>query len=446
MTTASRIEEACRRIARLDARVKQAPGQLSLEVGGKGKQCGDGWISPSKECQKGAGGGSEQPAKSNRFMELAKAAQERKALEAAERQQQQAQAKSQAGAGPKLDLPDLAEGKTAPLVDGFPPQKGLGGGAYGDTYLYNRKDGSQIVVKVDRLQNLDPLEAGFGKGREDQRLDMVNRERAAMARANELGLGPKPIGEVQKLPDGRLAFAYEFVDGVKLWENHREARMTPEAFELMEKPGMRAKIAAEVGRIARTMADSGFEHGDTHGGNVILGRDGRVTLIDWGYSTQTKVDSPVAKAKIELRAVAILGEMLGVTGAIDMRAGRGGVKDSIDFAGPIGQFGRLASKANEAGEQVVRDYERAWDKDPANTLEDPGLALRRANKLKKELGISYREAEGMVGLEAPLTPEIKARAAAARDAVFGDRQLKLTRRMLDTHFKAWNDYAPAGAK
>jgi hypothetical protein len=269
---------------------------------------------------------------------------------------------------------------------------------------------------------------------------MVHREHAAMAKAHQLGLAPKPIGEVQKLPDGRLAFAYEFVDGVKVWKDHREARMTKEAFGLLEQPGMRAKVAAEVGRIARTMADAGFEHGDAHGGNVILGSDGKVTLIDWGYSNKAKETSARSKAEIELRTTSILGEQLGVIGPIDMRAGRGGVKEKI--SGAILNFQRRITDARREGDKVIRNYERDWDAMPQNVVDDPLEALTQANRLVREKGITFREAEGMVGLEAPLTPAINAKAAAAMDAAFGDRQLQLVRRLLDTHYKAWGDYAP----
>jgi hypothetical protein len=443
-----RIDALLERLERLDARRRESPGQLGLDLTGGskgpggGEPCGNSWISPDKECHKNGGtAAAEKPA--SRFMQLAKATQERKTREAAERQQQQAAAAAMASSSPKLDLPAQADDKTAPLLDGRRPQKGLGGGAYGDTYLYLLKDGRQVVVKVDRLENLDPMETGYGKDQEAQRWDMVHREQAAMAKAHELGLAPRPIGDVQKLPDGRLAFAYEFVDGVKLWKDHREARLTPEAFALLERPGVRAKVASEVGRIARAMADSGFEHGDAHGGNVILGKDGSVTLIDWGYSNQSDSSTPRAKAGIEMRTVSILGEQLGVTGPIDMRAGRGGVKDRLSSS--ILHFQTLISDAHRSGDRVIRDYERDWDARPENTLEDAGKALLQANRLVKERGISFREAEGIVGLEAPLTPAIKAKAEAASNAVFGDRQLRLVRRMLDAHYRAWKDYAPAGA-
>jgi len=44
------------RLERLDARrVKQAPGQGSLDLGGQGQACGNSWISPDYTCHKGGG-------------------------------------------------------------------------------------------------------------------------------------------------------------------------------------------------------------------------------------------------------------------------------------------------------------------------------------------------------------------------------------------------------
>lgn len=43
------------RLARLDARVKQAPGQLGFDLGGDGQPCGRGFISPDFTCHKNGG-------------------------------------------------------------------------------------------------------------------------------------------------------------------------------------------------------------------------------------------------------------------------------------------------------------------------------------------------------------------------------------------------------
>jgi hypothetical protein len=52
------------RLERLDARRKEAPGQMGLDFTGSGQgpgggePCGNSWIDPNKECHKGAGGGA----------------------------------------------------------------------------------------------------------------------------------------------------------------------------------------------------------------------------------------------------------------------------------------------------------------------------------------------------------------------------------------------------
>lgn len=53
------ISEALSRLERLDAKVKAAPGQMGLDLGGsssgQGQKCGSGWISRDKECHKQSG-------------------------------------------------------------------------------------------------------------------------------------------------------------------------------------------------------------------------------------------------------------------------------------------------------------------------------------------------------------------------------------------------------
>jgi hypothetical protein len=69
-----RLDQLQARLERLDARRREAPGQMGLDFGstqgagpGGGEPCGQSWIDPNKECHKNGGGevqGTEQPAKS----------------------------------------------------------------------------------------------------------------------------------------------------------------------------------------------------------------------------------------------------------------------------------------------------------------------------------------------------------------------------------------------
>ena len=168
-----------------------------------------------------------------------------------------------------------------------------------------------LVVKVDRLNNGDPMETDPSVSRQDQRRNMVERERANMQRAHELGLGPEPVGAVTQLSNGRLAFAYRMQPGSKLGEDHRAIAPTEEAQALLRQPGAMGRYAAGIKRLARAMADSGFEHGDLHGGNILVGPDGSPSLIDWGMAKQSdKGQRPLDVARRESSALFVLGGQL----------------------------------------------------------------------------------------------------------------------------------------
>jgi hypothetical protein len=56
LDTQERLDALEARLERLDARrVKQAPGQGALDLGGQGQACGKGWISPDYTCHQGGG-------------------------------------------------------------------------------------------------------------------------------------------------------------------------------------------------------------------------------------------------------------------------------------------------------------------------------------------------------------------------------------------------------
>jgi hypothetical protein len=405
-----RLDHVCERIARLDARVRQAPGQLSLDLSGRGKgqPCGQGWISKDKTCQKGKG------------------AAKRKAA---------AKAKPTANASlPSAEQTTLgSDDKGQLLVNGKPPRKALGGGAFGDTYVADTADGP-IVIKVDRLSNGDPLEMDPRVDRKTQRRNMVERERSNMQKAFALGVGPEPVGEVTELLGGRLAFAYRMQPGTPMAKDHRAIEATPEAQAIMAKPGSVGRYAKGVARLARVMADAGLDHGDLHGGNILIGPDGTPSLIDWGMARQVKNTLPHEIAKQEAATLFVMGGTMINTNAEVGRVGRRPKPSIVKF---INAVQADAWNAERAYKKVIENFDDAWRE--ANGDEKVPNALQRiteANALVKA-GMEFDEAERKVGLLPPLPNSVRREAERARDRVFGPDHLRRFRRTIDRHYAAW---------
>lgn len=404
------IAQLLERVERLDARIKQAPGQLAFDLSSKGtgKPCGDGWISQAKTCRKGAGAAPKAAA------------------------QAQAQA---------LTVSTDAVGNV--LINGKPPVKALGGGAFGDTFLADSPDGP-VVVKVDRLKNADPMERDPGVPLDQQRRNMVERERSNMEQAHQLGIGPQPVGPVQQLPDGRLAFAYRMVEGVKLADDHRAMRMTDEAAAVLAQPQALANYAAGVARLARAMADAGFDHGDVHGGNIVLSPDGSPNLIDWGYADRRPNASAADRATIEAQNLSVLGgNLLSVNAMVgrNRELYQPGKQIKPGIKAFLSDTVSLAWKAQRAYVKVIDDYDDQWLADERNDPPNPGQAIRDANRLVRELGIPFDQAERRVGLRPPIPPQIEREAVKAREKVFGEDRLRRFRRTVDQHYAAWQEHS-----
>lgn len=405
---------------------------------GQGVPCGKGYISPQKRCQKGA---AVAPGFS-RFMQLHQETQARKAQERMQAQEQaqayEAKDRAARAGGLPVTIEQRDDGQL--LINGKPPTRALGSGAFGDTWMAETPSGP-VVVKVDRLTNGDPLDTSYQPpDRATQRRNMVERERSNMERAHELGLGPRPIGPVQKLLDGRLAFAYEMLPGVKLAEDHRAMEITPEAAEVLRQPGAMARYAAGVARIARTMADAGFDHGDLHGGNVLLGPDGTPTLIDWGMARKQDNTLPHEKIRTEAAALAVLGgHLVKINEQVNGRDARTGrlarLKPSIDRL--VGHGMSMSYKAPKAYRDITDAFdEEQWAAGFEDTVKNPGERIQQANALVKT-GIDFHTAERMVGLLPPLPAVVVRQAEAARDRTFGPKHLERFRRAVDRHYAAW---------
>lgn len=428
--TERRFDSICARMARLDARIRQAPGQLSLNLSGKaasrdGQPCGQGWISADKTCRKGAGGTSAKP-----LHPLFQATVERRA---AEQRQKSERRPTTSG---NVELSSDEDGGL--LINGKPPSKALGGGAFGDTYMAEGPDGP-LVVKVDRLNNGDPMETDPGVSRQQQRRNMVERERANMQRAHELGLGPEPVGDVTELSNGRLAFAYRMQPGSKLGEDHRAIEPTEEAKALLRQPGAMGRYATGIRRLARVMADSGFEHGDLHGGNILVGPDGSPSLIDWGMAKQSdKGQRPLDVARRESSALFVLGSNLVKANEAIQGGGRGGTSSKPSIDKFLQDVMSRTWKAERAYAAVIEAHdEAAFEAGYDTQVSDPGKRIMEANRLVREQGMNFNDAERQVGLLPPLTDSAVKEAERARDRIFGPDHLRRFRRTVDRHYAAW---------
>jgi hypothetical protein len=429
---------------RFDARRRQeAPGQMALDLtgggasGGRGpgggEPCGAGWIDPRDTCRKGAA--AVQPAATpNRLMQLHQETQARKVREAAERKARNA-ATAAAGKGEITLEADGGE----PRFRGQPPVRSLGSGAFGKTYQFDTADGP-VVVKVNSLTMGDPAEDDPRVGLAEQRENVARRELRNLQRAHAVGLGPKPIGDVVHLPDGRWSLAYRMLRGSKLTPSHQTVDLTPEAAATLSDPKAAARYVAGALQLARRQADSGLIHGDLHGGNILVGPDGTPALIDWGQVRESPnpwnegTRSAAMKASDEGYALIPLLSLAGQ--AQRLPAAAKGLSEIVATARERARDAELAFK------RVISAHDLAWEEtneDQVGVKFEPGEFRRRiveANRIKREEGMPYDMAlrDPRVGLEPPLTPEVLARAAAARDAIFGQSDLDRMRRELDRRF------------
>ncbi len=406
------IDALVERVARLDARIRQAPGQLSLDLtGGGGVKCGDGWISPDKTCRKGKG---PQKPLHPLFQE---AMERRQAKEAAAAAALAKVAQSQSPAGLQLGQDD--QGRL--LVNGK-PAKQLSKGNYGDTYKVETPEGP-VLVKVDRLNGGDPQEDDPSVSREQQRLNMATRELENLRRAAALGVGPHPIGEVVRLPvDGRYAIAYRMVEGAPLKASFTSTEPdTPEAAAILARPGARERLDAGVLRIARVMADAGLEHGDLHGANIVVQPDGSPMLIDWGIGGQDPPGSAARRAQLEAR---LLLQMNYYTQTLNRHS-----PDGKAVAEGLGDRLYQAQEGLRAASDLQMGFDTDWEE--TNITADNFMPrMREASRLRKQ-GMSSDAAQREAGVLPKITPEMERATAAARDEKFNDADLVEMRQWVD---------------
>jgi hypothetical protein len=132
--------------------------------------------------------------------------------------------------------------------------KELGSGSYGTVYAKG-----DLAVKVGKIE--DPEIEG-GK------------------MAHSLGLGPKILGH--KVTDSEGILVQERVRGISLAKVEEWADHMPKSF-----------LTSVVNNLARAEAvaeEGGIMHGDYHGGNVVVGKDGSVKMIDWAFHQMASPD------------------------------------------------------------------------------------------------------------------------------------------------------------
>jgi hypothetical protein len=157
---------------------------------------------------------------------------------------------------------------------------------------------------------------------------------------------------------------------------------------------------------------------------------GQMNEFAWNQGTR----SPAMKATDEGYALIPLLSMAGQAQRLPEAA-----KGASEF---VAMAREKATDAEMAFGRVIAAHDLAWEE--ANEKKvgaklEKGEFRRRmveANRLKREEGMPYDMAlrDPRVGLEPPLTPEVLARAAEARDAIFGQRELDEMRRELDRRF------------
>jgi hypothetical protein len=326
-----------------------------------------------------------------------------------------------------------------PRLNGLKPTRSLGSGAFGKTYQFDTEDGP-VVVKVNGLTMGDPAESNPGVGLAEQRENVARREFTNLQRAHETGLGPEPIGNLTHLPDGRWSLAYRMLPGSKLTPSHNTVELTSEAATYLADPKAAARYVAGALQLARRQADTGLIHGDLHGGNVLVAPDGTPRLIDWGQVRESSNPwnqgsrSPAMKASDEGYALIPLLSMAGQAQLLPEAAK--GVSELVAMAR------EKARDAEIAFGRVIAAYDLDWEEANEEKVVaklEKGEFRRRiveANRLKQEEGMPFDMAlrDPRVGLEPPLTPEVLARAAKARDAIFGQSDLDEMRRELDRRF------------
>lgn len=150
----------------------------------------------------------------------------------------------------------------------------------------------------------------------------VFNEALLTARIEETGLDIPKVKEVTQI-DGKWAIVIEYRDGKTLEEMMQSDKKNMEKYmedfvdlqmEVLSKTspllkGMKDKLARQINSLKEVDATARYEllmrlesmprhtkvcHGDFNPGNVIVGKDGKMTVVDWAHATQGNASADAA--------------------------------------------------------------------------------------------------------------------------------------------------------
>jgi hypothetical protein len=151
-------------------------------------------------------------------------------------------------------------GAAPPRSERFAIERRLGGGASGDVYAaLDRSTNERVALKVLRGDDADGL----------RRFKREFRALADLAHPNLVALRDLVAGE-----SGRWLLSMELVEGADLLA------------ATARDPGRAARLFAQVADALRYLHAHGIVHGDVKPTNVLVTRDDRAVLLDFGVSTE----------------------------------------------------------------------------------------------------------------------------------------------------------------
>jgi eukaryotic-like serine/threonine-protein kinase len=146
------------------------------------------------------------------------------------------------------------------------PKQTLASSAMSTTMLADdpRHPGRRVVVKSLRSDRAD-----------EKHVAQFRAELLALARLDHPGI-PRLLDTVQQGESGTPSLVMDYVDGAPLLEVLPEWSTQPDCVHHV------CRVGIAVARILYCVHAQGLVHFDVHPGNIRVGEDGRVTLLDFG--------------------------------------------------------------------------------------------------------------------------------------------------------------------